>query len=115
MSNSAKTRSRRKPERTIHLTMPIRDNLMGGIQIIIGKQRHNYTILPIPSDFGSAFHLIKSELVQQPEGFYELKDTARYDVLLDGARSSCECKGFLRFHRCKHVSGLMVLRQRGLI
>jgi hypothetical protein len=115
MSNSAKIRSRRKPERQVRLTMPIRDNLMGGVQITIGKVRHNYTILPIPSDFGVAFRLIKSELVRQPEGFYELKDTARYDVLLNGEQSTCECKGFLKHHRCKHVEGLTVLLQRGLI
>jgi hypothetical protein len=29
-----------------------------------------------------------------------------YDVLIDGARSSCECMGFLRWKRCKHVGVL---------
>jgi hypothetical protein len=95
--------------------MPIRDNFMGGIQIIIGKVRHNYTILPLPSDFGVAFRLIKSELVQIQSGVWELQDTARYNVCLNGAQSTCECLGFSKHGRCKHVSGLAALRQRGLI
>jgi hypothetical protein len=36
-----------------------------------------------------------------------------YDVLIDGARSSCECLGFLRWKRCKHVEALESLIAAG--
>jgi hypothetical protein len=35
-----------------------------------------------------------------------------YHVNLNGARSTCECAGFLR-HHCKHLESLAALRQRG--
>jgi hypothetical protein len=39
----------------------------------------------------------------------------RYDVLLHGEHSSCECKGFLRHSGCKHVDGLAKLVERGIL
>ena len=114
MATTTKAHSRRKPERRIRLIRPIQDG-MGAVQITIGGEPHNYLILPFPSDFGSAFRLIKQELVPQTEGFYELKDTARYHVNLNGPLSTCECLGFCKHGHCKHVEGLTVLRQRNLI
>jgi hypothetical protein len=114
MSTTTKAQSRRKPERRIRLVKPIQDG-MGAVQISIGGEPHNYLIFPLTSDFGSAFRLIKQELVPQTEGFYELQDTARYHVNLNGQQSTCECLGFLKHNHCKHVEGLAVLRQRGLI
>jgi hypothetical protein len=114
MSTSTTSRRRKQPERRIRLLKPIRDG-MGAVQIFIDGEPHNYLIYPLSSDFGVAFRLVKQELVPQTEGFYELQDTARYDVCLNGERSSCECPGFLHHGRCKHVSGLTVLRQRNLI
>jgi hypothetical protein len=112
---SATTKPRRKqPERRIRLLKPIRDGF-GAVQIFIAGEPHNYLIFPLVADFGAAFRLVKQELVPQTEGFYELQDTARYNVCLDGERSSCECPGFLRWGKCKHVSGLAALRQRNLI
>ena len=67
------------------------------------------------SDFGSAFRLIKQELIPTSEGFYELTDTPRYNVCLNGQQSTCECNGFSKQGHCKHVEGLTVLRQRTLI
>jgi hypothetical protein len=76
---------------------------------------HNYLILPLASDFGAAFRLIKQELLPVEPGVWELHDTARYDVCLNGQQTSCECKGFLHRGKCKHVDGLTTLRQRILI
>jgi hypothetical protein len=114
MTTATTKRNRKQPERRIRLLKPIRDGF-GAVQIFIDGEPHNYLLFALSSDFGAAFRLVKQELVPQAEGFYELKDTARYNVCLDGERSSCECPGFLRWGRCKHVSGLAVLRQRGLI
>jgi hypothetical protein len=36
-----------------------------------------------------------------------------YAVLLDGERSSCECKGFLRHGHCEHVDSVAELVERG--
>ncbi len=36
-----------------------------------------------------------------------------YDVLLDGERSTCECKGFLRYGHRKHVESVRALVQCG--
>ena len=114
MATTAKARSRRKPERRIRLVKPIQDG-MGALQITIGGEPHNYLIYTLRSDFGSAFRLIKQELVPQEEGFFELEDVARYNVCLNGQQSTCECIGFSKHGHCKHVSGLTVLRQRNLI
>jgi hypothetical protein len=114
MSTSTTSRRRKQPERRIRLLKPIREGF-GAVQIFIDGEPHNYLLLPLASDFGAAFRLVKQELVPQAEGFYELQDTARYNVCLDGERSSCECPGFLRWGKCKHVSGLAALRRWNLI
>jgi hypothetical protein len=114
MTTTTKTRSRRKPERRVRLLKPIHDG-MGALQILMDGEPHNYLIFALQSDFGAAFRLVKQELVPQEEGFFELEDVARYIVCLDGEQSTCECIGFGKHGRCKHVSGLAVLRQRGLI
>jgi hypothetical protein len=114
MSTTTKARSRRKPERRIRLLKPIKDGI-GALQIVIDAEPHNYLILPLSSDFGAAFRLIKQELLPVDPGVWELHDTARYDVCLNGPQSSCECKGFLHRGQCKHVDGLTTLRQRNLI
>lgn len=114
MSTTTKARSRRKPERRIRLLKPIEHGI-GALQIVIDGEPHNYLILPLASDFGSAFHLVKQELLPVDPGVWELHDTARYDLCLNGPQSTCECKGFLHRGRCKHVDGLTVLRQRGSI
>jgi hypothetical protein len=114
MSTATKSRKRVKPERRIRLLKPIQDGI-GALQIAIDGEPHNYLILPLASDFGAAFRLIKQELLPVDPGVWELHDTARYDVCLNGEQSSCECKGFLHRGQCKHVDGLTTLRQRNLI
>jgi hypothetical protein len=114
MSTTTKTRTRRKPERRIRLLKPIQHGI-GAMQIVIDGEPHNYLIFPLKSDFGAAFRLVKKELLPIDPGVWELHDTARYDVNLNGLQSTCECKGFLQRGKCKHVDGLTTLRQRNLI
>jgi hypothetical protein len=114
MSTATKSRKRVKPERRIRLIKPVQ-NGSGAMQIVIDGEPHNYLILSLKSDFGTAFRLIKQELLPIDPGVWELHDTARYNVCVNGEQSTCECVGFLRHNHCKHVSGLTVLRQRGLI
>jgi len=56
---------------------------------------------------GAAFRLTKFEQFQRGD------DDAVYNVLLDGRRSSCECKGHLRHGHCRHVEALTALRAAG--
>jgi hypothetical protein len=115
MSTATKSRKHVKPQRHIRILHPIRDGHAGVVAISVGKVEDVYAVQPIPSQFGVAFHVIKGELVEQPDNTLRLQDAAHYDVCLNGEQSTCECKGFLRWHHCKHVGGLTALRQRNLI
>jgi hypothetical protein len=68
-----------------------------------GEECFGYYIRRLFSDFGFAFELTK----------FGAQGSGCYCVLLDGARSSCECKGFLRWGHCKHVTGLGQLWRAG--
>jgi hypothetical protein len=114
MATTANARSRIKPERRIRLLKPIQ-NGKGALQILIDGEPHNYLIFPLASDFGSAFRLVKQEHLPIDPGVWELHDTARYNVCLNGEQSTCDCPTHSYRGRCKHVEGLTVLRQRGLI
>jgi hypothetical protein len=62
----------------------------------------DYQLSRVPSAFGRGFKLVKL-----------LGEHDVHFVNLDGARSSCECLGFLRHGRCKHVKGLADLVAEG--
>jgi hypothetical protein len=115
MSTSTQTRKPVKSCRTIRLRSPIKDGL-GVIIISKGEQSTPYLIAPLSSDFGTAYRVVKQELVPIDPGVWELQDAATYHVCLNGPQSTCECMDFLKRGRpCKHISGLTVLRQRNLI
>jgi hypothetical protein len=68
-----------------------------------------YKLTKLESDFGAAYRLDKADNGRgQPES---------YDVcLLDGGRSTCECKGHLQHgHKttCKHIASLALLTKQG--
>jgi len=90
------------------------------------KRTAIYQLWPLPSDFGRAFALqlhIKdleivshADIVRQAIAFNpalpgEKEDV--YHVVLEGRRSQCECLGFLRYGKCKHLASLECLRARG--
>src|SRR5438093_1223546 len=81
------------PARTIRLALAPLPSSPGVVTITAGRRTADYLLSRLPSDFGEAFRLEKFP----PQG------GEVYHVLLsgDGARS-CECKGFLRWGRCKH-------------
>jgi hypothetical protein len=101
MSTVTKKRPRVKPARSIRLELAPFGSNTGVVKITVGPESANYLLMPLPSDFGTAYRLLKDESGE------------RYDVLLDGEGGSCECKGFARWHRCKHRDGLLALRQAG--
>jgi hypothetical protein len=85
--------------------------------MMMDGQAQEYTVTPLPCQFGAAaFRVGKVELVPtEANESPQPKETARYNVRLDGAQSSCTCRGFRRWRRCKHLEGLADLRQRKLI
>jgi hypothetical protein len=73
-----------------------------------------YRVESIPCDFGrAAFRLHKAD---KGDG-----EPAVYDVLLDGADSRCDCRGFERHGMCKdgkgcrHVAGLTAALDAGAL
>lgn len=101
MSTITKTRQRVKPQRFIRLELAPFHGKPGVVRIAVGKTIAHYLLQPLASDFGTAFRLTKDDGGEQ------------YDVHLDGNGGTCECKGFLRWSRCKHRDGLKALQNAG--
>jgi len=104
------TRSRKPPTRKAHVTT-IGDAVI--LWLTVGTTTTAYRVLPLDSQMGgAAFRLEKADQgVGEPES---------YEVLLDGERSLCCCKGFERFGMsaaghtgCKHIAGLNAARAAG--
>ena len=72
-----------------------------------GKPDDHYHLAEIPSDFGRGFSLEK-----MTDG-NPLTCETPYAVCIDGTRSTCECKGFLRWRHCRHVEALTALLEAG--
>lgn len=106
---STPTRTRKSKPRAIRLVLPLLDSPSVGIVAITeGKKVEEYLLWRQPSfPYTHGFRLAKMGT-----------DTDGYDVLLDQAKpelSTCECKGFLRWGHCKHVSGLRALMTCGKV
>lgn len=98
-------RPRPKPERRIGwLVRPAEGGDAGVLRITVGKQTTEYVVRELRTDFGRGFELVKVG-----------PDPELYHVLLDQeeGRHSCECQGFLRWSRCKHLAGLLALAAQG--
>ena len=104
MATVTETRKAVKPARTIRLALAPLPSSPGVVTITARGKTADYLLSRIPSDFGEAFRLDKFP----PQG------GEVYHVLLsDGGTHSCECKGFLRWGRCKHADGLAALKRAG--
>lgn len=102
MNTTTKTRQRIKPSRTANLLT------VGASQVLaltVGKETTFYKLETLLADAGQGFRLVKADKGDGPG--------EEYDVLLFGRQSSCECKGFLRHHHCKHLESLAALNQAG--
>lgn len=84
-----------------------------------GKLTTAYRLTTLDHGFGeAAYRLQKADQGAGPGEVYNVfRDGPLdvYDVLLDGARSSCECLGFIKHAHCKHVEGLEALHANGKI
>jgi len=94
---------------------------LGTLELTIPSGRKvetfGYYAEPLPTDFGGrfrCFRLTKYRTQQHPD------EPAAYDVLLDlepddpdRPGHSCECLGWLRWGKCKHVASLAALHRQG--
>jgi hypothetical protein len=105
MSESTRPRRAVKRGRTIRVAVrPTEVNPSAFIVIREPKHSDHYMVTPIPADFGTAYRVVK---------YLELDEPTYHVLLADDGKHSCDCKGFCRWGRCKHVSGLLALRQAG--
>ena len=104
-----KPRQRRPKVRTVNLLLPIGPlNINGVLRITEDGQETLFFVDRLASEVGGAgFRLTKFEQHQRGD------EDAAYHVLLDGERSTCECKGHLRHGRCRHVAALAALQAAG--
>jgi hypothetical protein len=108
MTTAARTRKTKQQPRSASLMV-----LADGSKVLwltIGGDAQSYGLTPLDSDFGTAFRLAKAD---RGDGRSE-----QYDVcLLEGGRSTCECKGHLAHaHKgtvCKHIASLFQLQKQG--
>ena len=64
-----------------------------------------YHLTKLATDFGRGFRLHKSDF----------DGGEVYHVNLDGPRSTCECKGWLRWGHCKHRDAMQELVNLGRV
>jgi hypothetical protein len=87
------------PSRTIRLVRPKDANGVAVFCIAVGAQTSHYVVREIRCDIGGrGFEVHKLGLGE----LYHVRVGRRIDC-------SCECLGFLRHARCKHILGLLAL------
>jgi hypothetical protein len=95
------TRTAKPKDRRAHVT------LQGVLVLTIDGREFCYWIDRIPSDYGMAFDLRK----------FRAEGGETYHVCIDtdgrGGADSCECKGYLRWGKCKHTAALRALIAAG--
>lgn len=89
-----------KPARTMRFIA--HENGVHILALTVGKQTSRYFCQRIPADFGVGVRLEK----------FGAEGGDSYDVNIDH-RSSCECRGFCRHGRCKHVDACKKLLAEG--
>jgi hypothetical protein len=70
-----------------------------------GAAPDHYFVSALPADYGRGF------LVEKIGPAGQVVET--YHVNVNGRQSLCECKGWLRWQRCKHLEALTALIEHG--
>ncbi len=95
MTKTTKTNATKKPERSVKVVR-LGDAVI--LWITAGAEVTAYRVTALQAQFGqAAFRLQKAD---KGDGTAEV-----YEVLLDGPRSTCECRGFLRYGMCADGKG----------
>ena len=104
MTASRPPKSRPQPQPRLARLMQLGTSRVLGITQ--GRDTTFYTLTDLDPGFGqAAFRLSKADRGDGPG--------EQYDVLIDGARSTCECMGFCRHGHCKHVEAVESLIAAG--
>src|SRR5262245_25657809 len=91
------------PTRTITLVRSPNEDGIGVFCIAAGNKTQFYTFKAIPCEIGGRGFAV-----------HRLGQGNLYHVRVNEPEdSSCECMGFLRWGRCKHVAGLTALIRSG--
>jgi hypothetical protein len=101
---SRQRKPRPKPARSVSLLFPAAGAAPAVVRLTVGKESADYTVTPIPADYGRGFLVEKTGIDSEP---------ASYHVNIDGDKKSCDCKGFTRWGYCKHADGLAALVAAG--
>ena len=92
-----------KPTRTIRLVRSPANDGVGVFRITSGGRSQFYAVVEAPSEIGGRGFAV-----------HRLGVGTLYHVRVGDPRdSTCECLGFLRWGRCKHVAGLQALIRQG--
>jgi hypothetical protein len=93
------------PRRVIRLVRPPTASGVGVFVVTAGRTTTYYTLREIPCEIGGrGFAVHRLGLGH----LYHVRVGRPHDC-------SCECLGFLRWGRCRHVLGLLALIRRGLL
>jgi hypothetical protein len=93
------------PPRTIRLVRPPNRDGVGVFSITEGGRMHFYALAELRCEIGGrGFAVHRLGL----GNLYHVRIGEPHDC-------SCECLGFLRWGRCKHVAGLKALIRQGLL
>jgi hypothetical protein len=107
MTTATKTR---KPQTRTASVQHLADSTI--LWLTVGHDTTAYKLTRLDADFGTAYRLLRAD---QGDG----QGSEQYDVnLQDFGRSTCECKGHLRWgHKtvCKHIACLFQLQKQGRI
>lgn len=94
-----------RPDRTIRLVRSPKADGIGVFRITAGGRTQFYT-----------FHEIRCDIGGRGFAVHRLGIGNLYHVRVGKpADCSCECLGFLRWDRCRHVLGLRALMKQGLV
>ncbi len=98
--------TRQKKPRTLSYNARV-----GCLHVRQGSEEWGYWLDALAHEFGPAARCFRLTKIIAPE------DGApdHYDVCFEGQGARCECMGWHRHGRCKHVSALLVLIGRGSI
>ena len=91
-------RQRKKPARYCRVARS--EDGTRTLTLRVGKQATDYDLLEVGADGGRGYELTKA-------------DGTVYHVCVDGLASCCDCRGFDRWGRCKHVDSLAALVRAG--
>lgn len=84
--------------------------LVGALHVTQEGKEYGYWLDSLAHDFGPSVRAFRVTKILGKPG-----EPDHYDVTLSDAGDTCECKGFIRWGRCKHTGALRCLVRRGTL